>query len=50
MYVNQIEMALSEVGTSELRQIITGDMSLEEALEEADLVTALMDPPIRYAL
>jgi len=39
LYVNQIEVPLSEVGTSELRQVITGEMSLEEALE-AELVTA----------
>jgi hypothetical protein len=38
LYVSQIEAALSEVGNSELRQLITGEISLEEALE-AELVT-----------
>jgi hypothetical protein len=39
LYVNQIEQALSEVGHSELRQLITGELSLEEALE-AELAIA----------
>jgi hypothetical protein len=33
LYVNQIELALSEVGRSELRQLIIGELPLEEALE-----------------
>ena len=39
LYVSQIELALSEVGTSELRQIITGELSLEDAVD-AELATA----------
>lgn len=39
LYLNQIELALSEVGKSELRRLITGEISLEEAVD-AELVTA----------
>lgn len=39
LYVNQIELTISQVGNSELRQLITGELSLEEALE-GELLTA----------
>lgn len=35
LYLNQIELALSEVGQSELRQLITGETSFEEAVDAA---------------
>ena len=39
LYLNQIEMALSESGRSELRRLITGEIPFEEAVD-AVLVAA----------